>query len=95
VEIRIERSGGLAGIATSREMGIETLPSSMTNKVHEILNERNPNASKAVPKGSADQFNYKITIRDGIDETVIECSEYNMSENLRELIGYIERHTKK
>ena len=50
---------------------------------------------KGTPKGAADYYTYKIYIRDGVNRRVIECNEYNIRDDLKLLVKYIERNCKK
>ena len=94
MKIRIERSGGVAGIVISNEMEAESLPSSMKNKIQEILNDREPKSMKmSIPKGSANHFNYRIMFQDGRNDRIIECNQYNMEDDLKNLVRYIETHS--
>ena len=47
------------------------------------------------PKGAADYYTYKISIEDGKNQNVIECNQYNIQDDLKSLITYIENNSKK
>ena len=96
MKIRIERSGGMAGITASNEIEIENLPPTMRYKIQEILDNKEPNSTRmSMPKGAADYLNYRITFPGGNNKKVIECNQFNINDDLRNLIRYIETHSKK
>jgi hypothetical protein len=94
--IRIERTGGFAGINKCTEMNTDDLPSSITNTINSIIKSKVSTlpGKKLVPKGAADHLNYKITIEDGNSNRVIECNQYDMDHKLKSLISYIEKKSK-
>ena len=65
--IRVERTGGFAGISESSELHCEDLPSELENTIKKII--RNTKTSslplKSTPKGAADHYAYRITVDDG------------------------------
>jgi hypothetical protein len=95
--IKVERSGGLTGIPLTKMIDTKDLPPTLVTTVKKIM----VNAKSLLlplntrPRGAADDFTYKILIQDGIKESVIECNEYNIHNDLKSLIRYIERNTKK
>jgi hypothetical protein len=95
--IKVERSGGLTGIPMTNEVDAKDLPSTLVTTVKKIM----VNAKSfslplmSTPRGAADHFTYKILIQDGIKKSVIECNEYNIQDELRSLIRYVERNSKK
>ncbi len=95
--IKVERNGGLAGIPISNEMDAKDLPTPLLTKVKRIM--ENPNLAsiplKTVPRGSADYYAYKISIQDGAINRVIECNQYNLQDDLKSLIRYLEKSSKK
>lgn len=97
MRIRVERSGGLAGIPISNEMDTNDLPSSLIHTAKKIADDKKSAELplKSTPIGAADHFRYKISIQDGANQRVIECNEYNINEDLKSLIKYIERKSKK
>jgi hypothetical protein len=96
VLIRIERSGGLAGIQTSIEMDSKDLPGVLVSKVRDILENANSSNRplKAAPKIAADYYNYKISIRDGDFRKELVCNQYNIQDDLKLLVKYIEKSSK-
>jgi len=97
VIIKVERNGGLAGIRTSTEIDAKDLPSSLITKVRKIMGNAESSSLplKATPMGAADHYIYKISIQDGIPQRVIECNQYNIQDDLKSLIRYIEKNSKK
>jgi hypothetical protein len=92
VIIRVERSGGVAGIPFSKEVDTKDLPSRfMTTAKKIMLNSKSFTLPKSAPMGAADHFSYKISIQDGKEQSVIECNQYNVQDDLNSLIKYIER----
>jgi hypothetical protein len=97
VRIRVERSGGFAGIQTSNEMDGKDLPSGLTRTAKKIMEDkRAPSLSiTSPPRGAADHYTYKISIQDGRSQRVIECNQYNIQDDLKSLVNYIERNSKR
>lgn len=96
MKIKIERSGGIAGIVTSKEVDTNTLPSSVGDAVRSILKSKMSGPPRSsVPRGAGDHFNYRITIHDGTNDKVIECNEYNIKNDLKDIIRYVETYSKK
>jgi hypothetical protein len=97
VRIRVERSGGLAGIPISNEMDEKDLPSALIRTAKKIVENQKPTALplKSTPRGAADHFTYKISIRDGANQSVIECNQYNIEDDLKSLVRYVEKNSKK
>lgn len=97
MKIKVERSGGFAGILSSTEMDTDKLPSSIESTVRELLDRRKttPTKSQRPTKGAADYHNYKITIQNGKKNHVIECSEFGMDDNVKSLVSYMQKNSKK
>jgi hypothetical protein len=95
VKIKIERSGGVTGTVSSNEISEEAMSSSMRNKVQRILHDEHFKSNTLLPKGAADFFNYKILFEDGTNSRVIECNQFTMKEDLKDIVRYIETHSKK
>jgi hypothetical protein len=95
--IRVERSGGLTGIPMTNEVDAKELPLTLVTKVKKIMGNAKSFSSplKSTPRGAADHFTYKILIQDGISQRIIECDEYNIHNDVKSLIRYIERISKK
>lgn len=97
MRIRVERSGGLAGIPISTEMDAKDLPTPLVRTAKKIIKDKNvPSLSmKPSPRGAADHYNYKISVQDGSNLNVIECNQYNIEDDLKTLVKYMERNSKK
>lgn len=97
MRIRIERTGGFAGIPISNEIDANDLPSGLLQTARKILQDKKTPSlsSKSSPKGSADHYTYKISMQDGTNRSVIECNQYNIEDDLKSLVKYIEKNTKK
>jgi hypothetical protein len=97
MRIRVERSGGLAGIQISNEMDAKDLPSEQLHTAKRIIEDKKPSSlsMKSSPRGAADHYTYKISIQDGANQRVIECNQYNIHDDLKSLVKYIERNSKR
>jgi emfourin len=97
VRIKVERSGGFAGIPISNEIDGKDLPSGLTRTAKKIMEDKSvPSLSiKSSPRGAADHYTYKISIQDGRNQRVIECNQYNIEDDLKSLVNYIERNSKR
>jgi emfourin len=95
--IKVERSGGLTGIAISKEIDVKDLPSTLVNTAKKMMvDEKFPKPPmKAPPRGSADYFSYKISVQNGVNRKIIECNEHNIQDDLKQLVKYIERSSGK
>ena len=49
---------------------------------------------KATQKGAADHDNYKISIQDGEFNKELLCDQYNIQDDLKLLVRYIEKSSK-
>ena len=74
----------------SSKAKVENLPSHMANTVKALLDSPASLKTKG-PVGSADYYNYKITIQDGKRRRTINCGEHDIPENIKDLIKYIEK----
>jgi len=97
MKIKIEKSGGLAGISSSHEMDADELPSSLEELVGELLNSTKSPLKMTIkkPTGAADCLNYKITIGNGKLGRVIECNELAMDSSMKSLVSYIQKNSEK
>jgi hypothetical protein len=97
VIIKVERSGGFAGILTSSEMDTKDLPSVLINKLKRIMENKNPVSLpvKVAPRGAADYYTYKITIKGDDTEKILECNQYDITDNLKSIVKYVEKNSKK
>jgi hypothetical protein len=97
VKIKIERSGGFAGLTSFSEMDANNLPPSLEGTVRHLLIGKKPSLTKQLrrPKGAADDLNYKITIYNGMKNHVVTCSELEMDSNVKSLVSYVEKNSLK
>lgn len=95
--IRIERSGGLAGIPITNEFNTEHLPSVLKNQIEKIVDNKRAFSlpSKGAPRGAADHYIYKISIGEGEGKRTIICNEYDLQDDIKSLIKQLEKLSKK
>lgn len=96
MRIKVERSGGLAAISISNEMDTEDLPSVLAATAKNIMrNQKSSSLSKKSPPiGSADHYIYRISFEDGVKRRVIECNQYDIQDDMKSLVKYIEKNSK-
>lgn len=93
--IKVERSGGFGGIVTTNQIDVDTLPQSLEKTVKEILDKKiNTTSLKSTPRGASDYYCYTITLDDGTKKHVMQCNEYSINKDLKELVSYIEKQSK-
>jgi emfourin len=97
VKIKVERSGGLAAIPISNEIDTKDLPSVLAATAKNIMRNQKSFSlpKKSVPMGSADHYMYRISFQDGVKQRVVERNQYNIEDELKSLIKYIEKNSKK
>ena len=96
MKIKIERSGGFAGITSSSEMNADKLSPLLEGTVKKLLDHKGSGVLKGTrPKGAADYLNYKITLEDGDRNSVIVCNQFDMDDDLSSLIRYVENRSRK
>ena len=97
MKIKITRSGGVAGIPITWEVDEKNLPPLFLTKVKKIITEKNLSTLplRAKPNGAADYYTYQIFINEGENETMMECNEFSLQDDLKSLIKYIEAYSKK
>lgn len=95
--IKVERSGGLTGIPISNEIDTKDLPSRLVNVAKNLMVDKKfPRLPiQRPPRGSADYFSYKISIQHRDNRRIIECNEHDIQDDLRQLLRFIERNSKK
>jgi len=83
-------------MTVSNEMDSVDLPSALKDTVKKILEDKNVSSPsmKSTPRGSADHFTYKISIQDGVNQCVIESNQYDIRDDLKLLVKYIENNSK-
>jgi Emfourin len=97
MKVKVERSGGLAAISISNEMDTKDLPSGLAAMARNIM--RNQKLSSipmtSTPIGAADHYSYRISFEDGVNRRVIECNQYEIQDDLKSLVKYVEKNSKK
>ena len=95
--IKVERSGGFTGIPISNEIDAKDLPSTLVTKLNKIMENTKSSSLplREKPRGAADHFTYKISVKDGANERVVECNQYNLQDDLKSLIKYVEGYSRK
>jgi hypothetical protein len=78
-------------------MDVNDLPSALLNTAKKIIMDTKPSSlpMKSTPRGAADHYTYRISIHDGESQNVIECNQYNIEDDLKSLVKYIEKNSKK
>ena len=93
MKIKVEQSGGFAGITSRHEIDTDKVPPSIEGTIKNLLEgKKSPLPfSLSRPKGSADYLSYKITIQNGMKSRVIECNEFGMDKSVKSLISYVQK----
>lgn len=93
----VKRSGGFAGISTTSKIDTKDLPPKILNIVNEIMtNPRSPTLlNRVTQKGAADHYQYVIEVKNGTSTKTIKCNQYNVQDDLKSLIEYIEQFNRK
>jgi hypothetical protein len=90
--IKVERSGGLAAIPFYKEVDTSKLPSNLQVRLKKMVESPKPlRSTKATPKGARDHYVYKISIQDGSSQRIIECTQYDINEDIKALVRYVEK----
>jgi len=94
--VKVQRTGGFAGMPTYSEMNSDDLPINLKATLTKLAADtmRSSKSSKSLPKGAADHYSYSITVDDGANQQVIECSQYDIQDDLKSIIKYVEQHSK-
>jgi hypothetical protein len=95
VRISVERSGGFAGIPLTKKIDESDLPPSLISMAKKIILDKNQFSlpMKSPPRGAADHYFYKISIEDGGKQTIINCDQYNIKNDLKLLVNHILKDT--
>lgn len=97
MKIKVERSGGFAAISISNEMDTKDLPSVLAATANNIMRIQKSSSlpKRSAPMGSADHYIYRISFQDGVKRRVVECNQYTIQDDMKSLIEYIEKNSKK
>ena len=73
-------------------MDVKDLPPYLRNNVKRMIKDSKSYTRplKMAPKGSADHFNYKISVEGEDNEMILEANQYNLNSDLKTLIKYLE-----
>ena len=94
MKIKVERSGGIAGLSATTELDTKDLPSALVNSVKKIIEQRKSSKlPNALPRGAADHYSYRFSILDEGNKTILECNQYNIQNELKTLLKYIEKNS--
>lgn len=94
--IKLERSGGFPGTSMSAEIDAKDLPPTLVGAVKKIMKgQKLSSPPKKSPPLGADFYCYKILIDDGVNRRFMEYFEYDVNEDVKKLIRYIEKISKK
>jgi hypothetical protein len=91
VIIRVERSGGLTGIAKHAEIDTDAISKREAHKIMKMIPEYKFNQTypKKVAKGAADYFNYSVSIIDDGHEKTLQFDQISIPQKIKEFINYI------
>jgi hypothetical protein len=104
MKIHLERSGGFAGMIMSTTVDTNTLSSNEVNELQglieksqffELSSESVEEASSKTKKGAADYFTYKVTVQNGDGQHTVEWNDLSMQPNLKRLVDFLVKHSKK
>ena|SRR5215475_9766280 len=100
MKISVEQNGGLTGIKRKSEIDTDSLNKSEATKIEKLVKRchllsKHYVTTSGYPKGAADFYTYKIMIQDGPEFHVIECNEHNIEKDLKSLVAYIRKNSKK
>ncbi len=79
----------------SKEVDVKDLPSKLVSILKKKIIDTKASSIplKSTPEGAADYYTYRISIHDGANRKLIECNQYDIQEDLKSLIKYIEKHS--
>lgn len=84
-------------MSSTNEIDADKLPHSLESTVMDLLDPGMLLLTKGLkqPKGAGDYFNYKITIRKGNKDHVVECNEIQMNDSIKSLVSYVQKKSEK
>lgn len=92
MRITFERSGGFAGLTTTKVFDTDTLPGNEANQLRQLVDAadffRLP-ANIASKGHQADRFQYELTVEDNGKQHGVSVSEQAVPGTLRPLIDWI------
>ncbi|HKQ21988.1 MAG TPA: protealysin inhibitor emfourin [Nitrososphaeraceae archaeon] len=95
--IKVEKSGGILGSSRTIEIDGKDLPPTLIRVANKIMADQKPSylLKRTTLAGAADHFFYRISIVDGENNKVVECNELNARQDLKKLIKFLEKNSKK
>lgn len=101
IRIRLERSGGFAGMTKRASVDTATLPPEQAREITDLLGKvdlasvsgGSPAASLRPPPRGADRFQYDVTISEGGREHHLSVSDADMPGDLKPLIASVMKHS--
>jgi hypothetical protein len=94
MKIYFERSGGLAGVNDRLVLDTVSMPPDEAKHVQQLIDSSNffnlPSKSSPPKPGSADYFNYKITVQADQREHKIQTNDITIPQELEPLINFLE-----
>jgi hypothetical protein len=85
-KIRVLRSGGVAGIAATVELGPDDLTEDELKEVERLLDVGAQRPATAEPLGPADRFQYDVTIERGDEARHVTVHEGDLDREQRRLL---------
>jgi hypothetical protein len=96
VQIRFERSGGVAGLAARRSVRIDTasLPEDEARELRQLVESADVfGAPTPAPQGDRpDGFHYLVEVEDEGRSAVLHLADREMTEPQRRLVNWLNRH---
>lgn len=91
--IKIERSGGVAGISKTITVDTEKLPEDLANKIEKHMTKTQTKLSNRLSHrmktGMADCYHYKISTKATAEENEIEFGEFEVDKELRATVNFL------
>lgn len=100
MKVSLARHGGqAAGLLLGRPprvLDTSTLPPTAAEELSRLIEAATaaPLVAKDGPGRARDAMSYTITVEDGDRQTVLKCSDTNISHALADLLALLERHLK-
>ena len=98
MKIKIERSGGFAGLNKNFSADDSSLESSQVDQIKELLRSSKFFGLQSSPlpkKGAADYFTYKITIQDSDQTHTVITTDVTMPPGLRPIVDLVANKSNK
>lgn len=89
MNIKFQRTGGFAGLATNVELDSANLAEEQSTMLQELLAKVLPFQQPDKGNPGADFYTYKLTITDGDQEQSIEVDDGNVSDEMYALFDFL------